>query len=296
MTALISTYSYKTTARGAIRVLALASAFAFPAGAQTQSSPASQPPTAQQQPDINQQRLNNSDREGFWGHLNPFARKKWVRRRLDPINDRLTELDQLNAKNANDIKDVDARAQAGIRQAQSTADSANQTATAAGQTAQVASTQAEAASGHVDQIHTTVNGLDQYKPVSETEVKFRGGVPTLSADAKSKLDDVIQSVNGRRGYIINIEAHSPVRGAAGIQNSQKFAQAVNRYLVEHNIPVYRLHAVALGNAQSESGDANATSEPVRISMVRVRLMENSLAAPDAGQPQGTASAPGAERP
>jgi outer membrane protein OmpA-like peptidoglycan-associated protein len=293
MTGLIPTYD-KNALRGAFVVAVLASALAFPAGAQTQSSPSSQgsAPAAQQQPpDINQQHLDNADKEGFWGHLNPFARKKWVKKRLDPINDRLTELDELNAKNAADIKDVDSRAQAGIHQAQSTADQANQTATAAGQQAQSANTQAQAASGHVDTLNTTVNGLDQYKPISETEVKFRGGVPVLSADAKSKLDDVIQSVNGRKGYIIDIEAHSPVHGAAGIQNSQKFAQAVNRYLVEHNIPVYRLHAVAMGNAQSQDSD-----EPVRTSLVRVRLMENSLAAQDAASPQGAASSSGAERP
>jgi outer membrane protein OmpA-like peptidoglycan-associated protein len=281
--------------RGTLVVAALASALAFPAGAQTQSAQPSPNDNAalaaQQQPDINQQRLNNADKEGFWGHLNPFARKKWVKKRLDPINDRLTELDQLNAKNAADIKDVDARAQAGIHQAQSTADAANQTATAAGQQAQSASTAAQGAATHVDTLNTTVNGLDQYKPVTETEVKFRGGVPVLSADAKSKLDDVIQSVNGRKGYIIDIEAHSPVRGAAGIQNSQKFAQAINRYLVEHNIPVYRLHAVALGNAKAEDSD-----EPVRTSSAHIRLMENSLAAQDGASPQGAASSSGAERP
>jgi outer membrane protein OmpA-like peptidoglycan-associated protein len=295
MTGLIDTYSYKYTVRGAVSALALASALAIPTSviAQSSSSTSQTPPPSaqQQQPDINQQRLDNADKEGFWGHMMPFARKKWVNKRLDPINDRLTELDQLNAKNAADIKDVDARATAGIQQAQSTADAANQAATAAGQTAQSASTQAQAASGHVDQVNTTVNGLDQYKPISETEVKFRGGVPTLSADAKSKLDDVIQSVNGHKGYIINVEAYSPAHGAAGIQNSQKFAQAVNRYLVEHDIPVYRLHAVAMGNAQSQDSD-----EPVRTSMVRVRLMENSLAAQDAASPQGAASSSGAERP
>ena len=297
MTGLIPKYD-RNALRGALTMAALASALVFPASAQTpsaQPSPGSPDAAAaaqqQQQPDINQQRLDNADKEGFWGHMNPFARKKWVKKRLDPINDRLSELDQLNAKNAADIKDVDARAQAGIHQAQSTADSANQTATTAGQTAQTASTQAQAASGHVDQLHTTVNGLDQYKPISETEVKFRGGVPVLSADAKSKLDDVIQSVNNRKGYIIDVEAHSPAHGAAGIQNSQKFAQAVNRYLVEHNIPVYRLHAVAMGNAQPQDSD-----ETVRTSMVRVRLMENSLAAQDTTSTQGVASSPGAERP
>ena len=28
-------------------------------------------------------------KEGFWGRVNPFASKKWVKRQTDPINDRL---------------------------------------------------------------------------------------------------------------------------------------------------------------------------------------------------------------
>jgi outer membrane protein OmpA-like peptidoglycan-associated protein len=294
----IPTYIDRYTVRGALSVAALVWALALPAGAQTpaqaptDSAPVAQTaPAAQQQPDINQQRLSNANKEGFWGHLNPFARKKWVKRQTDPINDRLTELDQLNSKNAADIKDVDSRSQAGIHQAQSTADAANQTAMAANTQAQGASTAAQGAASHVDQLNGTVNGLDQYKPVSETEVRFRSGAPVLSADAKARLDEVIQSLNGRKGYILDIEAHSPVRGSAGIQNSQKFAEAISRYLVAHDIPVYRLHSVALGNAQAQGSD-----EPVRISMVRVRLMENSLAAQDATPPQGSASSTGAERP
>ena len=103
-------------------------------------------------------------KEGFWGHVNPFARKVWVRKQTDPINNRLTELDQVNAKNAADIKDVDSRAQAGIFKAQAAADAANQTATAAGAQAQNANGIAQTASGHVDQLNTTVNGLDQVPP------------------------------------------------------------------------------------------------------------------------------------
>ena len=55
-------------------------------------------------------------KEGFWGRMNPWARKKWVKKQTDPINDRLTELDEVNARNSRDIKDVDARAQSGIHQ------------------------------------------------------------------------------------------------------------------------------------------------------------------------------------
>jgi len=286
-----------------LAVILLASALGVPAMAQQDQStgtPQNTPPsTAQQQttatPPI------TPGREGFWGRVNPFARKKWVKKQTDPINDRLTELDGVNAKNARDIQDVDSRAQAGIRQAQSAADAANQMATAAGNQAQQANMTAQGASSHVDQLNGTVNGLDQYKQVTEAELKFRGGQPILSADDKKQLDDLATTVNGQHGYILEVEAHSPLAGSAGIQSSQRLAEAVKRYLVtEHEIPVFRMHAVALGNAVSAddaaSQDANGKPQRVRVSSVHVRLMENSLAAQGAAPPQGAASSTGAERP
>jgi hypothetical protein len=184
----------------------------------------------------------------------------------------------------------------------------------------MASTTAQSASGHVDKLNTTVNGLDQYKPVSEVVVPFRGGNPVLSQEAKDELDAVVAKVNGRQGYIVEIEAHNPARGSAGIENSRRLANVVDRYLVEHDIPVYRVHTVALGNAPmasseiamagsgsttADSGNAMAGSgstgsgdemKPVRKSSVSVRLMENSLAAPDTASPQGAVSENGAARP
>jgi outer membrane protein OmpA-like peptidoglycan-associated protein len=300
---------------GRLAIFALASAIAIPVCAQQASDPGSQtPPAAQPQspadqtqqsaaqsqqpsPDVNQQRLQKAQKEGFWGRMQPFARKKWVKKQTDPINDRLSELDQVTAKNAKDIQDVDSRAQAGIRQAQSTADAANQAATAAGTQAQQAGTVAQGATGRVDQINTKVDGLDQYKPVSEVDVPFKGGSPILTSAAKEQLDQVVSSVNGRQGYIIEVEAHSPGHGSVGIQNSQRLANVVNRYLVEHDIPVYRLHAVALGNAQTQQAAADQdSSKSVHSSSVHLRLMENTLAAQGAASPQGAASSNGAERP
>ena len=278
-----------------LAVILLASAFAIPAMAQQDQpggTPQSSPPSTAQQQTSPSPSVTTA-KEGFWGRVNPWARKKWVKKQTDPINDRLTELDGLNAKNSKDIQDVDSRAQAGIRQAQSAADAANQTATAAGTRAQQAGQAAQGAAGHVDQLNGTVNGLDQYHQVTEAELKFRGGQPILSADAKKQLDDLAASVNGQHGYILEVEAHSPMAGSAGIQSSERLAEAVKRYLVtDHEIPVYRMHAVALGNALSEGGDA----APVRTSSVHIRLMENSLAAQGAAPPQGDASSTGAERP
>jgi len=263
-----------------LAVILLASAIGIPALAQDTTSQSAPPPAAQQATSTATPPITPA-KEGFWGRVNPWARKKWVKKQTDPINDRLTELDGVNAKNAKDIQDVDARAQAGIRQAQSAADAANQTAMAAGTQAQQANSTAQGAATHVTELNGTVNGLDQYHQVTEAEITFRHGDPALSAEAKKQLDDLATSVNGQHGYILELEAHSPLSGSAGIQSSQRLAEAIDRYMVtEHDIPVYRMHFVALGNAQSAdaSQDPDVKPERVRVSSVHIRLMENSLAA------------------
>jgi outer membrane protein OmpA-like peptidoglycan-associated protein len=283
-------------------VLFLASAIAIPVWAQQQQAPTtgtsqSAPPAAAQ-PSPDSQSSLNGPKEGFWGRVNPFARKKWVQKRLDPINDRLTELDQVNAKNARDIKDVDARAQAGIQQAQTSADRANQAATAAGNQAQTASNTAQQASSHVDQVNTTVNGLDQYRQVTDLDIAFRPGTSVLTQDSRQKLDQLAAGLTGRQGYILEMEAHSPGSGSVGIQSSERLADAVKRYLVtEHQIPVYRLHSVALGNVEAApAGDENAKAPRVKSNSVHIRLMENSLAAQAPAPPQSADASTGAERP
>ncbi len=224
--------------------------------------------------------------EGFWGHMNPFARKKWVHRQIDPVKERLNELDQLQAKNANDIKDVDARAQAGIRQAEATAGEASQTATAANNTATQANTLAQQASTQTAQLNTTVSNLDQYHKVNDLEIRFRPGQTALNARAKDALDQFTSQLQGQKGYIIEVTGYSRARGQAGIRSSQHMTDAVVRYLAEHQVPVYRIHQVAMGNAVIQDDESTTHG-----SVVRVAFMQNSLAAlntpsADGGSPIG----------
>jgi outer membrane protein OmpA-like peptidoglycan-associated protein len=283
-------------------VVVLASAVAIPIwGQQAQPTAAdsqSMPSSAAQQPSPMVDHPLSQPREGFWGRVNPFASKKWVKKQTDPINDRLSELDDVNARNARDIKDVDARAQAGILKAQTQADAANQTANSANQEALNANSTAQQASGHVDHVNQTVNGLDQYQQASDMEIKFHAGSPVLSADARAQLDQLAANLTGREGYILELEAHSPAAGSVGIQSSQRLAESVQRYLVtQHQIPVYRMHYVALGNAQAPvTGDADQKPARVRTSSVHVMLMENSLAAKTEAPPQSASATGGSEQP
>lgn len=211
--------------------------------------------------------------EGFWGHMNPFARKKWVHRQVDPVKDRLNELDQLQAKNAHDIKDVDSRAQAGIHKAEYTAGQASETATAANNTASQANQMAQQASSQTAQLDTTVNNLDQYHQVNVLEIRFRPGQRILNERAKDALSQLASQVQGQKGYILEITGYSHLRGQSGIHESQLMADAVYRYLAEHEIPVYRMHHVAMGNAPMSDNETVR-----RGSVVHVAVMQNSLAA------------------
>jgi outer membrane protein OmpA-like peptidoglycan-associated protein len=221
------------------------------------------------------QPLPAKSNEGFWGKMNPLARKKWVNRQVSPVKDRLNELDQLTAKNANDIKDVDARAQAGIHQAQSTADQANQQAQQASTQAGQAQQLAQQASTQTGQLSTTVNNLDQYQQITDTELHFRSTQVALNAKAKEALDQVATQLQGQKGYIVEVQGYSHSKGQAGIQRSQDMADAVVRYLVvDHHVPVYRIYRLGMGNAPREETTESGNSGTV----VHVTLMHNSLAA------------------
>jgi outer membrane protein OmpA-like peptidoglycan-associated protein len=284
---------------GSITVLLVAVSLGLPAVAQSTSS--AQQPQVQTGASTNAQSQNDNanaptgtgkaplpekSNEGFWGHMNPFARKNWVNRQLDPVKDRLNELDQLQAKNAADIKDVDQRAQNGIHAAQATADQANQTAGQANQTAGQAQQVAQSASDKTAQLGETVANLDQYHPITNTDIRFRPGQAALNQKAKDALDQVVSQLQGQKGYVVEVEGYSRSHGTVGMENSQHMAEVVVRYLAEHQIPVWRIHEVAMGNAPVSSDD-NSEAKPG--SVVRISLMANSLAAlnsPNGGSPIG----------
>lgn len=225
--------------------------------------------------------LENQSKEGFWGHVNPFARKKWVNRQISPIKDRTNELDQLQAKNANDIRDVDSRSQAGIHKAMDAASTADQHALDAGNRANSAQTLASTASTRTDALHSTVTNLDQYQEVSAKVVPFAAGRTTLGKNGKADLDDVASTLAGEKGYIIEVQGYS----RAGVPTSQAMADSVVRYLVtEHQVPVYRIYRTGLGKNATKSADGEKTL----ANGVRVTLLHNSLAAMDSSSASNAA--------
>jgi len=217
-------------------------------------------------------------REGFWGRVNPFARKKYVQRQTAPIRDRINELDELTANNGKMIKDVDSRAQEGIRLASSKANEADQHAIDAGNRAQAAQQTATQATTRIQTVETVVSNIDQYQPATQTEIRFRPGQSVLSKKAKDALDEMATPLKNQRGYIVEVQGFSSGHGQAAIANSQKMAESVVRYLVlNHDVPVYRVYLVGMGNAPVQSANAGE-AKPKRTTggRVEVSLLKNNL--------------------
>jgi outer membrane protein OmpA-like peptidoglycan-associated protein len=258
--------------------LPLAAVLAVPALAQTttSSTPAAAPAATSTDNATGKAPLAPPSREGFWGRVNPFARKKYVQRQTEPIRDRVNELDELTSANSKNIKDTDSRAQAGIKLASDKATEADQHAIDAGNKATAAQQSAQQVTSRVQTVETVVSNIDQYKASNQTEIRFRPGQTVLSKNAKDALDTMATSVKGQRGYIIEVQGFSSGKGQTAITSSQKMAESVVRYLVlNHEIPVYRIYLVGMGNAPVATDDATK-GKRVSGGRVEISLLKNDL--------------------
>src|SRR5579862_2055304 len=268
-----------------IFALLLAGTLAIPVFAQDSSSaPATQPaataqPTTKADSATGKDPLQPETREGFWGRVNPFARKKYVARQTQPIRDRINELDELTASNSKTIKDTDARAQQGIQLASAKANEADQHAIDAGNKAQAAQQTAQQANTRLTTVEQVVTNIDQYQPSTQTEIIFKSGQTVLSQNAKTALDEMATPLKNQRGYVVEVQGFSSGHGQVAISNSQKMAESVVRYLVlNHDIPVYRIYLVGMGNAPVPTTAAAGEAKPKRITggRVEISLLKNNL--------------------
>jgi outer membrane protein OmpA-like peptidoglycan-associated protein len=277
----------------------LALIVSLPVLAQDSSAPQNQPASSQSQTDMSQPAttqpsssqtatakgdsatgkdpLQPASREGFWGRVNPFARKKYVARQTQPIRDRINELDELTASNSKAIKDTDARAQQGILMASAKANEADQHAIDAGNKAQAAQQTAEQANTRLNTVEQVVTNIDQYQATTETEIRFKPGQTVLSQNAKNALDEMATPLKNQRGYVVEVQGFSSGHGQTAISVSQKMAESVVRYLVlNHDIPVYRIYLVGMGNAPTPSADGDTKPKRVSGGRVEVSLLKNNL--------------------
>jgi len=218
------------------------------------------------------------------------ASKNYVKQQTTPLINKTNELDDLTAKNTKDIRDVDARAQAGIKAVQDKAAEVDAKALAAGKQASDAQTLADSATQRVTALTSTVANLDNYRAVAETSVHFAFNQDVLTKNAKEALDQLAADVPNTKGYIMTVEGGTDSVGPADYNYdlSQRRANSVIQYLAaQHNIPAHKIYLIGMG--KDKPVEPNTTREGrAKNRRVDVRLMTNTNA--DANPVQQTAPA------
>ena len=206
------------------------------------------------------------------------ASKNYVKQQTTPLINKTNELDDLAAKNSKDIKDVDARAQAGIQAVNTKTAEVEQKTQVAGQTASTAQQLADAANTRVGVLTNTVANLDNYHAVAETSVKFGFNKDNLTSKAQETLDQLAAQISSTKGYIIALEGGTDSVGSADYNYdlSQRRANAVIQYLAtKYNVPAHKIYVIGLG--KDKPVESNKTSNGRADNRrVDVRLMTNTV--------------------
>jgi len=204
--------------------------------------------------------------------------KNYVKSQTTPLINKTNELDDLTAKNTKDIKDVDARAQAGIAAVNAKTADVEQKAQTAGQNAAQAQQMADAANGRVRVLTNTVANLDNYHPVAETSVKFVFNKDILTPKSKEALDQLATSIASTKGYIIALEGGTDSVGSADYNYdlSQRRANSVIQYLAsKYNVPAHKIYVIGLGKDKPVETNKTSTGRADNR-RVDVRLMTNTV--------------------
>ena len=223
------------------------------------------------------------------------ASKGYVRKEVGAVDTKITTrvntVETTGRENAEKIDAVDGRATKGIADARSaataadtkatgaqTAATAAQTTATAAQTAAATANQGVAAAGtRITTVETKINNLDKYTAGPTQNVLFKLGASSLDDAAKMVLDGVASQVSSlASGFIIEIQGFASADGDENynVTLSERRAEAVQRYLVSKNVPLFRISIVGLG-VDKPVGDNKTRAGREQNRRVEVKVLRSS---------------------
>lgn len=183
---------------------------------------------------------------------------------VNDLNNRVEEVQERTTQNAEEIGQVDQRAQA--------ANMAAQTAQGAADSAQMA---ADEVDGRVDGVESRIGRLIMEVTLNEAQGNFQSGRSDLPQAAQSRLDQLVAQIHAAGdGGFIEIEGHTDNTGDAtyNMRLGLQRAEAVKDYLYrQHNVPLHKMNTISFGEDQpaapNDTSDGRAQNRRV---VVKVR--------------------------
>jgi OOP family OmpA-OmpF porin len=218
--------------------------------------------------------------------LSGCATKKYVRQQTQALQPAIQEANNGVKENAERIDAVDKRAQQGLTnaaaadtkatQAGAAAQTAQNAAQAADRKADTANQGVQQANNRIGTVESRLNNLnDNYAESAKEAVMFKNNSAVLDAEAKGTLDKIAGGA-GNTGYMVEIQGYTDSRGSEqyNIGLSQRRAEAVQRYLVTKNIPLYRISIVGLGKEAPVADNKNAKGR-AQNRRVEIRVLKST---------------------
>lgn len=197
------------------------------------------------------------------------ATKGYVRKSIEPIDQKVEQVDQNSQKrDSSQVADIGKTNQT-LDEDEKKLSATDEIAKTADATSKGAMSKANQNSKDLSDLRTVVANIDDYKPMNSSVVHFGINKDTLTKDEKAKLDDVATQVGSLQRYFITVEGFTDQTGGAAYndQLSRQRANQVISYLVgSHDIPVYRIHMVGLGEQKliDEGKGRKAREESRRV--------------------------------
>lgn len=202
------------------------------------------------------------------------ATKTYVRNQTEPIQGQVDDL----AKTSNKHGELIEQTRQDVRRNELEISSNKEATRLVDQKAATAQSSADSASQKsvqnsrdIDALRNVVANIDDYKVGSEAVVLFAFNSDVLTPEGQAELDKVAAGRNGSKRFFFAVEGYTDQVGPAdyNLALSRRRADRVVNYLVtKHNVPVYRIYNIGLGNArlveEANTRDARARNRRVEI--------------------------------
>jgi outer membrane protein OmpA-like peptidoglycan-associated protein len=213
------------------------------------------------------------------------ATKGYVRNSVTPVEQKVDQVDQNSQKrDAAQVADINKTNQV-VDENEKKLDATSEIARTADNQSKGAMSKANQNANDLNDLRNVVANIDDYKPANQAVVHFGLNKDTLTKDERAKLDEVAMQVSSLQRYFITIEGFTDQTGSPAYndQLSRERANAVISYLVgTHNIPVYRIHMVGLGEQKlvdaGKGRKAREASRRVEITIYTAKPLTASATA------------------
>ncbi len=178
------------------------------------------------------------------------ATKNYVKQSITPVDQKIDQVDKSSqSRDSSQVADINKTNQV-VDEDEKKLSATDEIAKTADSTSKGAMAKSNQNTKDINDLRNVVANIDDYKPAGQTVVHFAIAKDTLTKEEKAKLDEVATQIGSVQRYFITVEGFTDQTGstARNDQLSRERANQVISYLVgSHDIPVYRIHMVGLGD-------------------------------------------------